>query len=115
MSYLSYKTFFTTLGNPNRLKIIHFLAQHGPRKVQDIVRGTRLEQTAVSHNLQRLLTCQFVHLRRQGRERVYSINEKTIKPLLALLDKHVKKYCEKVCEFCGDHSQAKQRAHHAMT
>ena len=96
----SYKRFFTTLGNENRLKIIHFLADNGPKNVSEIATGTRLEQSAVSHNLKRLLSCEFIHLQPNGKERIYSINEKTIKPLLILMDKHVDKYCQGVCEEC---------------
>ena len=96
----SYKRFFTTLGNENRLKIIHFLAQKGPQNVSQIVNGTKLEQSAVSHNLKRLLSCQFVHTKQNGKERIYSINKETIKPLLILMDKHVEKYCQGICEMC---------------
>lgn len=96
----SYKRFFTTLGNENRLKIIHFLAKNGPKNVSQIVKGVKLEQTAVSHNLKRLLSCQFVHLKQNGKERVYSLNDETIKPLLLLMDKHVERFCKRVCEEC---------------
>lgn len=104
MTDSSYKRFFTTLGNENRLKIIHFLAENGPQNVSQIAGGTKLEQSAVSHNLKRLLSCQFVHIKPSGKERVYSINEETIKPLLILMDKHVDKYCQGVCEKC-DHPE----------
>lgn len=97
----SYKRFFTTLGNENRLKIVHFLGDKGPKSVSQIVAGTKLEQTAVSHNLKSLLSCQFVHIKPNGKERIYSINEETIKPLLALMDKHVNEFCKKVCGKCN--------------
>lgn len=89
----SYKRFFRTLANDNRLAIIHFLARSGPQNVSEIVKGARLEQTAVSHNLKRLLACHFVSLRQNGKERVYALNTKTIKPLLTLMDNHVKRFC----------------------
>lgn len=113
MNDFSYNRFFKTLGNPKRLAIIHYLAKRGPRSVSDIVQGTSLEQTAVSHDLQRLLSCQFVHIKRSGKERLYSINEQTIKPLLELLDNHVNTYCKNVCELCEDHMFARQRVHHS--
>lgn len=100
MINLSYKRFFTTLGNESRLKIIRFLAKNGPQNVSQIFVGTRLEQTAVSHNLKRLLSCQFVHIKQNGKERVYSLNDETIKPLLALIDEHVEKFCKRACEKC---------------
>jgi len=100
MISFSYKRFFTTLGNDNRLKIIHFLADNGPKNVSEIVAGTKLEQTAVSHNLKILLSCQFIHVKQNGKERVYWLNEDTIKPLLALMDKHVHTFCQKACDTC---------------
>lgn len=89
----SYKRFFLTLANENRLKIIRFLVRNGSSNVSQIVRGVSLEQTAVSHNLKRLLACHFVSLRQSGRERVYVLNSETIKPLLKLIDMHSKRYC----------------------
>ncbi|MBI2040059.1 helix-turn-helix transcriptional regulator [Candidatus Microgenomates bacterium] len=97
----SYDRFFTTLGNKNRLAIIHYLAKYGPKNVSQIVDATKLEQTAVSHNLKMLLSCQFVHLTPNGKRRVYSINEETIKPLLTLMDKHVSEFCKKTCDKCA--------------
>ena len=89
----SYEGFFRTLANVNRLKIIHFLQKRGPKNVSDIVEGTKLEQTLVSHNLKRLHECHFVEVKQNGKERVYSLNKKTIQPLLALMDRHVNTYC----------------------
>ncbi|MCH7730245.1 winged helix-turn-helix transcriptional regulator [Patescibacteria group bacterium] len=89
----SYKRFFRTLANVNRLKIIHFLQERGAKNVTDIVEGVKLEQTLVSHNLKRLHECHFVEVKQNGKERVYSLNKKTIQPLLALMDRHVNTYC----------------------
>ena len=89
----SYRRFFKTLANVNRLKIIYFLQKHGPKNVTDIVEGTKLEQTLVSHNLKRLHECHFVEVKQNGKKRVYSLNKKTIQPLLALMDRHVNTYC----------------------
>ena len=93
MTNKSYKRFFITLANNNRLKIIHFLQKQGSKNVSDIVEGAKLEQTLVSHNLKRLLECHFVEVEQSGKERVYSLNKKTIQPLLALMDRHVNSYC----------------------
>ncbi len=98
MTKESYKRFFKTLANDNRLQIIHLLQENGPSNVTDIVNGTGLEQTLVSHNLKRLHECRFVEVKQNGKERVYSLNTKTILPLLKQLDKHVTNYCAK----CGE-------------
>lgn len=91
----SYKRFFRTLANENRLTIIHFLAQNGPQNVSEIIKRTNLEQTAISHNLRRLLACHFVSMQQNGKERIYTLNSDTIKPLLTLMDKHVKRFCKR--------------------
>lgn len=108
MMDLSYKRFFKTLGNENRLKIITLLATHGPTSVMQIVESTGLEQSAVSHNLHRLLSCHFVEVQPNGRERVYKVNEETIKPLLSLIDKHVQHYCAP-CVACEKQSHSSMR------
>lgn len=102
MNDLSYDIFFTTLGNENRLKIVRFLSKNGPRNVTQIASGTKIEQSAVSHNLKRLLACHFVHISRNGKERLYSINSQTIKPLIGLIDRHVNKFCKKICGRCWE-------------
>ncbi|TSC73092.1 MAG: hypothetical protein G01um101438_115 [Parcubacteria group bacterium Gr01-1014_38] len=91
---ITYRPFFRTLANDTRLRILHFLAEHGTACVSDIVAGTGLRQSTVSVNLQQLLQCRFVRLVRQGREHCYSLNAETIRPLLRLLDRHVEKYCQ---------------------
>ncbi len=96
----SYETFFGTLANENRLVIIHFLAKNGPNTVSDIAKGTKLEQSMVSHNLKRLLNCQFVHLQPDGKERIYSVNNDTIAPLLKIIDKHIVNFCKQQCQEC---------------
>lgn len=108
MMDLSYKRFFKTLANENRLKIIKFLGRNGPSKVAEIVEGTKLEQSSISHNLRRLLSCHFVEVEANGRERIYKLNEKTIKPLIELMDTHVSRYCAH-CEDCAAeaHSSSK--------
>lgn len=92
-SFTPYRIFFKTLANKNRLKIIHFLQERGSKNVSEIMGGTGLEQTLVSHNLKRLLNCHFVEVEQSGKERVYSLNKDTIRPLLDLMDKHVNTYC----------------------
>jgi DNA-binding transcriptional ArsR family regulator len=89
----SYQRFFKTLANENRLKIVSFLLREQAQSVSEIVKGTRLEQTLVSHNLKRLLECHFVEVERVGKERVYSLNRGTIEPLLSLMNQHVNTYC----------------------
>ena len=56
------------------------------------------EQSAVSHGLKQLLVCHFVNVKQEGKERIYTINEDTVKPLLGQIEHHVEKYCAENCK-----------------
>jgi ArsR family transcriptional regulator len=87
----TYKLFFEALANETRLKIVLSL-RSGPKCVKEICKETRLEQSRVSHNLKCLTNCGFVNVRRHGKNRVYSLNETTVVPILKLIDRHIKKH-----------------------
>lgn len=91
-----YKEFFKTLGNQQRVEIILFLLE-GDRNVSEIVDHLKAEQSTVSHNLKRLLSCHFIAVKPNGKERVYAVNKKTIAPLFELIKNHSEAYCKKVC------------------
>ncbi len=92
-----YKIFFISLANPNRLQIINLLRE-GKRNVTEICHGTGFEQSMVSHNLRRLERCGMVFVEQKGKNRYYSLNEKTIKPLMKIIDVHMEQYCAKIHE-----------------
>ena len=92
----TYRLFFGSLANPNRLKIVNLLREQGELNVSQICELTTFEQTMVSHNLKRLETCGMVHKRSEGKHRFYSINKESIAPLMKLIDTHMHKYCEHV-------------------
>ncbi len=91
----AYKIFFGTLANNNRLMIINLLRK-GTKCVHEICKELNFNQTTVSHNLKRLLRCGFVFVEQKGKHRYYSLNRKTIKPLMELIDSHMHEYCEKI-------------------
>lgn len=97
MSEKAYKIFFGTLSNRSRLKIINLLRKD-KKCVTEICKKLNFNQTTVSHNLKRLLRCGFVFVEQKGRKRYYSLNKKTIKPLMKLIDDHMRKYCEKIAQ-----------------
>lgn len=90
-----YKQFFGTLSNQVRLDIVSSLSKK-EKTVSEIVKETKYEQSTVSHNLKRLKTCGFVFVEQKGKERIYSLNKKTIKPLLELMNKHMNAHCRHV-------------------
>ncbi len=93
----AYKLFFSSLANTNRLAIINVLRAK-KRNVSEICNETGFEQTMISHNLRRLERCGMVFSEQKGKHRYYSVNNETIKPLLSMIDKHMKQYCCKVLE-----------------
>jgi len=91
--YGAYKIFFGTLSSQSRLKIINLLRSKGKMCVTELVKESKLDQTAISHDLTRLKKCGFVKVENKGKYRYYSINKKTIKPIMELIDKHMSNYC----------------------
>ena len=95
--FSAYKLFFSTLTSYSRLKIINLLRK-GSRNVSEIQHKLKLEQTVVSHDLRRLRSCGFVSVEKKGKYRYYSLNEKTIKPLMLIIDKHMDKFCKMIVQ-----------------
>lgn len=98
MNYPSFDHFFMTLGNKQRVRILQLLAKQGPMSVTAIAEALDAEQSAASHSLKQLLQCHFVTVTQDGKERIYAINEDTVKPLFEQIGRHVEKYCVKGCE-----------------
>lgn len=90
----SYDRFLVTLRNKTRLAIIQSLIPKS-KNVMELTKELGIHQTSVSHSLKRLLDCGFVFVKKNGKERIYSVNKKTIKPLINLMENHVNKYCAK--------------------
>lgn len=93
---MSYSDFFVNFANKTRLDIILLLLK-GPKNVSDIAEGVRQEQSTVSHNLKKLCECNILDVKKKGKERIYSLNKDTVLPILALVGKHVVKYCKGEC------------------
>lgn len=99
MKNLSYKLFFKAFANKTRFELIHSLRE-GKKSVTELVNETGFEQSRVSHNLKCLIDCGFVENNRKGKRIVYSLNKKTVLPLLNLIDAHIGKYSQHLVE-CG--------------
>lgn len=96
MNCESYDLFFETFSNKTRMKIIEAL-RLSSKSVTEICKLTNEEQSKVSHNLKKLMECNFLDFTRQGKKRIYALNKDTIMPMLQLVEKHVEKYCGKEC------------------
>lgn len=90
--YGAYKIFFGTLVSESRLKIINLL-RNGKKNVSEIIKELNLDQTSVSHDLARLKKCGFVEVEIKGKYRYYKLNDKTIKPLMNIIDEHMEENC----------------------
>lgn len=89
--------FFTVISNQTRWKIINSLYE-GDKFVLEICEDIKEEQSKVSHNLRVLLGCKVVFSKKQGKFVKYSLNKKTMKPLIKILKKHMQEFCEGNCE-----------------
>lgn len=91
--YGAYKIFFGTLVSESRLRIINLLRNKGKKNVSEIVKELKIDQSAVSHDLNRLKKCGFVNVEVDKKYRYYRLNEKTIKPIMELIDNHMSNFC----------------------
>ena len=71
---------FNAVAEPRRRDILNYLALR-ERPVGDIVAALELEQPSVSKHLRVLRDVGLVHMRRNGRQKLYRTNAEAIKPL----------------------------------
>jgi DNA-binding transcriptional ArsR family regulator len=99
MNKKSYHNFFINLSNKTKFDIIMALKEK-PLSVNEIIEKTGGEQSKISHNLKSLKTCHIVKMKKEGKKRIYRLNEKSILPILDIVKKHVRKNCPCGCEKC---------------
>ncbi len=93
--YKAYNLFFGTLISSIRLRIINELRKK-PLKVSELINILKISQTSISHNLNRMRKCGFVSVEQKGKFRLYKINNKTIEPLMKIIDSHMSNFCLKI-------------------
>jgi len=84
--------FLSALANPTRLAIIELLKEN-PLNSSGIADALGLDRTMISHNLKQLVRCNFVSVKREGKQRIYSLNKTTIEPLFQTIENHAKNIC----------------------
>ena len=88
-----YALLFQALSNPVRMEIINLLRERKKAlSVTEICNKLELEQTHVSHALRCLTFCGLVESVRDGKSKLYSLNNETVLPLLRAADAHLEKY-----------------------
>ena len=95
----TYHVFFMNLANPLRIEIISALKQKN-MNVSELSKALGVEQSKLSHALGNLRECNIVNAQQKGKERVYSLNRKTILPMLKLIDEHARLNCKGECRNC---------------
>src|SRR5260370_36505936 len=71
---------FNAVAEPSRREILNYLALQ-ERPVGEIVASLGLEQSSVSKHLRVLRDVGLVHVRRDGRQKLYKTNAEAIRPL----------------------------------
>ncbi len=86
---------FKILANNTRLRLIETLST-GEKSVGELCNEAGEEQTRVSHELRCLTVCGLVNQRREGKRIIYSLNRKTVLPILAAADRHASKFADRL-------------------
>jgi DNA-binding transcriptional ArsR family regulator len=94
----TYHVFFTNLANPLKVDIILSLRDK-MKNVTELAAHLDVEQSKVSHALSSLKECKIVNSEQKGKQRIYSLNQETIMPMLKLINKHASKHCD--CTACN--------------
>jgi ArsR family transcriptional regulator, nickel/cobalt-responsive transcriptional repressor len=89
--YISHKLLLRAMANETRFAIISLL-RDTPFSVGEICEKLGFEQSRVSHNLRCLVDCGFVTVEQDGKNRIYALDDKTVRPMLQLMEKHVERY-----------------------
>jgi DNA-binding transcriptional ArsR family regulator len=91
-----YYIFFGNLANPLKIGIISLLKEKD-MSVSEIAEKLGAEQSKLSHALKSLRDCSIVEVEQKGKKRIYSLNKKTILPMLEIIDSHEKEFCKGKC------------------
>ncbi len=85
---------FNAVAEPRRRQILDLLAR-GERPVNDLVELLGLAQPQVSKNLRVLREVDLVHVRDEGRQRMYRLNAEPLKPIHDWLAKYEQAWNER--------------------
>lgn len=85
--------FFETISTKLKIAILVRLKEK-PASVTYLATVLKQERSKVSHALLSLAECNFVDAKKEGKNRIYSLNKDTVIPLMRLVDKHMRKYCK---------------------
>lgn len=99
LNHESYHVFFSNLSSPLKIGIVLSLRKKS-KNVTELSKEMLIEQSKLSHALSSLKKCKIVNAEKKGKQRIYSLNKKTIVPILDLIDKHASIHCK--CSCCAN-------------
>lgn len=99
MKKLTYLLFFKAFSNSTRFDLIGLLREK-PQSVTSLCKKSGFEQSRVSHSLRCLENCGFVTASRDGKSKIYALDEKHILPILREIDCHIRRYNQRL-KTCG--------------
>jgi DNA-binding transcriptional ArsR family regulator len=85
---------FNAVAEPRRRQILDVLAR-GERPVNDLVERLGLDQPQVSKHLRVLRTVGLVEAREEGRQRIYRLNGRPLKPIHDWLARYERTWSER--------------------
>jgi len=74
------------------------LLKHKSCDVSEICKVLELEQSLISHNLKLLLDCNLVEAKREGKNKIYSLNKKIALPIIDIYEKNILKNHCSICK-----------------
>ena len=83
----AYHRFFLNLSNPLKMAIVYNLKKE-ESSVNELSEKLGIEQSKLSHALMSLKHCNIVDFKKNGKQRIYFLNKKTIIPIFDIIDKH---------------------------
>jgi DNA-binding transcriptional ArsR family regulator len=95
----TYHLFFNNLANELRVEIVSAL-KNKEMCVSELSKNLDVEQSKLSHALTSLKNCNLVKVRQKGKNRIYSLNKKTMLPILEIIDEHSREHCGGNCGKC---------------
>ena len=81
---------YSALGNEVRIKLLLCLSS-SEKTVTELIQNCGLSQSAVSQHLQKLRGCGMVQVRRDGREKYYSVPDQDLVTICTLIQQFVNK------------------------
>ena len=101
-----YSVFFRNLSTPIKVDILTILkSKPAGLSVTELSESLKIEQSKISHALTGLRQCRIVEVAKFGKQRIYTLNEKTMLPILKIIDVHAKENCSDKCWNCVGCSQ----------